>query len=671
VRGERRVFELQLERAYLRTAFAVVSSGAAEVSPEVAGQLADELRAVEQRLLEAEMGCQTTPMARLAERLALSPGARDFLWTAVAVDADPRMTVHLTTLTGTEARRGLTLSSYASIGRLDGEAARALALELGARHPLQRFRLLEPVEGARTRSARAFEVPDRVVSYLAGDDALDPGLAGLGAVVEVPDPLQLDPAQQHMIDRIVEALDGDAPLVILIQGRVDSGRRTAAARVSALRTREVVALDLKRVPPSAGALESALIALRREALLRGALPLVAEVDDVGDVHQDGGARRRLLAGILDTIPVPVFATTTRPGYELGTGRRVLRIDWPAPDHATRRLLWTDALGPDAAVLGDEVAQLAHRYRLGPGGVRRATETARLVARARGERGALSASDLVIGVRNDIAERIGDLATRVEVKQSWDDLVLSEDLVDQINGLIARVRHSHRVYEDWGFHSKAARGVGVPALFSGPPGTGKTMVAGIIARELGLELLQVDLSQVVSKWIGETEKQLSKVFDAAEAGHALLLFDEADALFAQRTSDVKGATDRYANLEVNYLLQRVESFGGIVILTTNLDTSIDKALKRRLAAHIVFFPPDEDEREDLWRRLLTTRSAPIDLDELDFASLARDYPDMTGANIRNAVLSAAFLAAAEDARIGQVHLERAARGEYRTMGRILR
>jgi SpoVK/Ycf46/Vps4 family AAA+-type ATPase len=321
-------------------------------------------------------------------------------------------------------------------------------------------------------------------------------------------------------------------------------------------------------------------------------------------------------------------------------------------------------------MGESLDEIALRYRLGAGGIERAADAARLIASARGEEVRLEIGDLIAGVRNNIAERLGELARRVEVKQSWDDLVLAPDLIDQIHALIARVRHAHRVYEEWAFSKKAARGIGVPVLFSGPPGTGKTLVAGIIARELDLELLQVDLSQVVSKWIGETEKQLSKVFDAAEAGHALLLFDEADALFAKRTTEVKGATDRYANLEVNYLLQRIESFGGITILTTNLDASLDKALRRRLASHIVFFQPDDDEREELWQRILHTGAAPT-AGEFDFAKLSRQYPDMTGANIRNAVLAAAFLAASEDSEITQDHLERAAKGEYRTMGRVLR
>jgi SpoVK/Ycf46/Vps4 family AAA+-type ATPase len=247
------------------------------------------------------------------------------------------------------------------------------------------------------------------------------------------------------------------------------------------------------------------------------------------------------------------------------------------------------------------------------------------------------------------------------------MVLSPETMDQLQSLIARVQHAWTVFEDWRFPRQTARGGGVAALFSGPPGTGKTMVAGLIARELGRDLYRIDLSQVMSKWVGETEKQLGQVFDAAESGNALLLFDEADSLFAKRT-EVKSSSDRYANLEVNYLLQRVETFGGMTILTTNLDTSIDPALRRRLAAHVVFWPPDQDERIELWRRFLATR-APIDGD-IDHHELASDYPDMTGANIRNSALAAAFLAARERGGISSDRVHRAARAEYRAMGRIL-
>jgi SpoVK/Ycf46/Vps4 family AAA+-type ATPase len=310
--------------------------------------------------------------------------------------------------------------------------------------------------------------------------------------------------------------------------------------------------------------------------------------------------------------------------------------------------------------------LAFRYRVGPGSIASATVSAQRLAAARGAHEATSA-DVVGGIRATIAERMGGLAHHVESTADWSELVLTTDTHDQVRGLLARVQHSAKVLDDWGYRARLPRGTGISALFSGPPGTGKTMVAGLIAKALDLELYQVDLSRVVSKWVGETEKQLAQIFDAAESGHALLLFDEADALFAKRT-EVKAAVDRYANLEVNYLLQRIESFEGMAILTTNMDTSIDPALKRRLAAHIVFYPPDEEEREHLWAKMITSRTPTAGT--LDFVSLARDFPDMTGAHIRNAAISGAFAAATEGVALQQQHLERAARLEYRSMGRVL-
>jgi SpoVK/Ycf46/Vps4 family AAA+-type ATPase len=263
------------------------------------------------------------------------------------------------------------------------------------------------------------------------------------------------------------------------------------------------------------------------------------------------------------------------------------------------------------------------------------------------------------------DRLGTLARRVTVTQSWDDVVLPGDQHDAIAELVARVRGRCRVYEDWGFAAKVGKGLGVSALFSGPPGTGKTMVAALIARELGLELYQVDSAKVVSKWIGETEKQLGTLFDAAEAGHAIVLFDEADALFGKRT-DVKSSNDRYANLETNYLLQRLESFTGTCILTSNHDSLIDPAFQRRLSLHLRFELPDVTERERLWRAMLPA-AAPVAA-AIDFAGLARRYA-MSGGYIRNAALRAAFLAAEADVAIGAAHLEHAARREYEALGKI--
>ena len=479
-------------------------------------------------------------------------------------------------------------------------------------------------------------------------------------IVRAPADLLHDADQLATIREIAASMSRSANPILVVEGPLGSGRVTACAQAAGA---ELIVLDVSRIAPEQ--LGESLTALRREAMLRALVPVIANVDHV--LGEDQREQRRLVGDLTDQCTGPILLTTSAPGIDLGTHRAMVRIPWDVPTTEIRGKLWTRAVALiDAQIEGDLTA-LSHRYRVGPGAIERAVASVQLLHPAGTT---LSERDLVEGLRHNIAERLAGLAQRVEITQSWDDLVIADDIRDLISALIGRIRHSHQVLDQWGYRRKIARGAGVPALFSGPPGTGKTMVAGLIARELDLELYQVDLSKVVSKWVGETEKNLGRVFDAAEEGHGLLLFDEADALFGQRTSDVQGANDRYANLEVNYLLQRVEAFGGITILTTNLETAIDTALKRRLASHIVFATPEDDERARLWERQTTTGAAPID-EDVDHEELSRLFPKMSGANIRNAAISAAFLAAADAApKITQMHLIRAARAEYRSMGHVI-
>ncbi len=578
-------------------------------------KLVDTLRArrdqLDARLAQVPSGA----MHELATRLALTPSQIDFVWAAIAVAIEPRVTVHVESLGGPQARRGLSVATYQRITGLDAGTGRELALWLTRENPLVAGGLLVPVGEAATPTARTYLAPARLCAHLAGDRTLDGGLFAVAPAEQ----LLFDPAQERELEPLARVLAGPAVALVVVEGAPGSGRKAAVAHAA---RRELAVLDVARLAGSA--LADGLLALRRESELGEVLPVITNLERVGE----GGDV--LVAELLEKFPTTIVVITSQFGIPLGTSRPVVRVRWPVPDTAIRRALWE--------VLADRPAgdldTLAQRYRVGPGSIARAAASARLLAP-----GSLTVDHLTVGLRHNIAEELGGLAQRVEVTQSWDDLVLADDTHDQVDALIARVRHAHQVLERWRYRGKMARGTGVAALFSGPPGTGKTMVAGLIARELDLELYQVDLSQVVSKWIGETEKQLSRVFDAAEQGHALLLFDEADALFGQRTADVKGANDRYANLEVNYLLQRVEAFGGITILTTNLDTAIDRALKRRLAAHIVFEQPDEEARIELWRRLATTGTAPLD-EDVDFTALAHAFSKMSGANIRNAVLSAA-------------------------------
>ena len=643
-----------LERVRLRTLLAV-ELGTAPRRDDSIDTLERQLAALERTLVATAAGSLDSA---LAQRLGLSLDELDFLWTAVALTADPRLWPHLQRLGGGDTARGASIGLHAMLTRLDGDRALALGLAMGPASPLVRHHLLTAAD-ALPLAARRFVAAPRVAAYLAGDPTPDGDVLALGGAIALPVDHFVDAAGAAMIRQLAIVLAAEPPPVIVLDGSPGTGRRTALAAAASTLGRPTVAIDLARLPPGTALLDEALAALAREVVLSDAVAVIAGADQL-DRDGDRGPVK-VLTRALDALPGPVALVTLERGLDLTLARPLVRVSIPTPATATRRTLWQRALG-DAPVTPDERDLLAMRYRLGPGGILAAVATARRLNAAPPD-----LATVVTGVRDNIAERMGGLAQRVEVKQGWDELVLGPDTLEQIRGLTARVQHGHTVLEKWGLGKKLHRGTGVAALFSGPPGTGKTMVAGLIARQLELELYQVDLSKVVSKWVGETEKQLAQIFDAADAGHALLLFDEADALFAKRT-EVKAAVDRYANLEVNYLLQRVEAFGGITVLTTNLDQSIDPALMRRLAAHVRFWPPELDERITLWKSMFGP-GVPVAPD-LDLEDLASRYPDMTGANIRNAALAGAFLAAADGGPLTQQHLLRAARSEYVSMGRAL-
>ena len=599
-----------------------------------------------------------TPAHELAVALALAPDEVELIWSVVGRSVEPQVAAHAREVFGADARIGVSLAQHIAWREVPAERSRMLLAVLDAHHRLRTGGILVPVGAEPYDVQTPWATSQRVCNFLRGLYDVDPMIAAVGGIVDSAS-VRHSPDQRRVLQRIADWLTSWQGATIQLEGPHGSGRRTAIAIAAA--PRRVVAVDFSRV--SVRRAEALLLALRREALLLDAVPVLANLDDLWSRMPPDDELKQSLVVALDAFEGPLAITTTSATVELRAERRlVLNARWPLPDAATRRELWIEALGdrpPEA-----ELDLVAHRYELGAGGIAAAARSAhhRAVAQVP------ALADLVAGVQDNIAEKLGELAKRVEVTQRWDELVLPPETRDDVAMLISRIRNAHAVLDGWGFRKKLARGAGVAALFSGPPGTGKTMVAGLIARELKLELYQVDLSRIVSKWIGETEKQLAKVFEAAEAGHALLLFDEADALFAKRSAEVKSAVDRYANLEVNYLLQRVESFGGVVILTTNLDASIDPALRRRLASHIVFATPETEERERLWEAMLDT-NAPRTRN-LGLRALAEEFADMTGANIRNSVLAAAFLAAEEGQPISASHLQRAARSEYRAMGRVL-
>jgi AAA+ superfamily predicted ATPase len=340
-----------------------------------------------------------------------------------------------------------------------------------------------------------------------------------------------------------------------------------------------------------------------------------------------------------------------------------------PRASLRAEIWRRTLANDRLARSVDVERLGRRFGLLPGSIRNAVATARRFARAEGETGhaALLTEDLERGAALQIRHRLDSLAERVSAALSLDDVILEEPVMAQVQDVLDAARVRETVFEEWGFGARQPRGRGLSILFDGEPGTGKTLCAEVLAAELGLPLFRVSMADVLSKWVGETEKNLKRVFAEARGSHAILLFDEADALFSQRV-EVKQAHDRFANMEVNTLLQLMESHDGICVLTTNLKSGIDKAFERRLSFVLHFPFPDEDLREQLWKHHLI-KEAPV-ADDADAYDLAR-YFELSGGSIRNAVIKAAYRAAAREQSITMNDLIEGAKAECVAAGKLYR
>jgi AAA+ superfamily predicted ATPase len=527
--------------------------------------------------------------------------------------------------------------------------------EVSDTQQLFRLSLLERVDTSTDApfNKQSWTCSPRLLAWLLGE-SVEHDLAGLTRRARASlDRIVLSDATRmaaHTAVRCERAL-------VIVHGASGSGRGSIICAVANDAGMKVTDIDATRLAKDHVQLTKQLKLIARECKLLQRAPLICNIDALVD---DKDQTRVDLVGseLVSEIDGPVFVTCGVHRPAMRWDRPCVVIDVKPPTSQQRAKLWRDSLGSGT----EEDAQfLATQFPLAPALIVRAAEATK--TRANGRK--LEPEDIFAGVRAVLDDKLGDYAKRVEVTQTWDDLVLPQDQMDAIKYLVARIRQRRTVYEQWGFAAKVGKGLGTSALFSGPPGTGKTMVAALIAKELGLELYQVDMAKVTSKWIGETERNLAALFDAAEAGHAVLLFDEADSIFGKRT-DVKSSDDRYANLETNYLLQRLESFTGICLLTTNHENAIDQAFQRRLSLQLRFELPEAEEREQLWRAMLPA-AAPVEAG-LDMAALARRF-SMSGGYIRNAALRAAFMAADEGSVITSRHLECAAKLEYEGMGKI--
>jgi hypothetical protein len=583
-------------------------------------------------------------LRRLARTFGLADLDVELLLVAVAPDLDSRFERLYGYLNDDVSRRRASVGLWLELCGLEPASAAAWRC-LHPGEPLVGGRLVLVEDGDRPFLTRSLRVPDRVAAFLLGEDAPDP------AVRDVVHACEPDPAAGTPLAR------GLAAGVRLAYVREGPGAAAAPLAAGALRAAGLAAvtIDLRRLRPEEDVRELAPVAAREARLAGGGL-VAGPIDALGT--RDGAAIRAFAE-----LPVPVVLFGPGSWDPAWSREPPYRCDAPPPGPEERAGRWAAELDGRAAE-GLDAAAATRPFRLTGEQVRRAVRAASL--RALAEDRPVDADDLRAGARAQNAAGLERLARRIEPSVRFGDLVLPPEVLDHLSDLTVRARHRELVLGEWRMAGVSSRRRGLTALFAGPSGTGKTMAAEVLAAEMGLDLYVVDLASVVDKYVGETEKNLDRIFAEAESVNGVLLFDEADALFGKR-SDVSDAHDRYANVEVAYLLQRMELFEGIAILATNLRSNLDEAFARRLDVLIDFPEPEEEDRLRLWRRCLGER-APRE-EGLDLEFLARAFR-LSGGNIRNIVVAAAYAAAEAGTPISMGHLARATQREYRKLGRMV-
>jgi hypothetical protein len=613
-------------------------------SPADPGRLDDgsRLEACEATADEAEdAGCRLR-LRDLAATFGLHSVDVDLLLVGLAADLDPRFEQLFGYLNDDVTRRRPSVALALEL------AGVPLSSPTGHAHlthgPLVAGGLLELDDPDRPFPSRALRVPDRVVSHLLGDDTPD---AALVAVVEtVPDVPWGDPRA------LADALGDGVTLAYLREPATGSGRLLAAGALR-LSGAQPLLIDLDRLvrEPDPARLAHAAA---REARLSGRGLVAGPVSAVRD--------RPGLLGLLHADPRPLLLVGDLSWDPAWTPHPPLLVDVPGSTQAERDTVWRLALG--GADVEPGTLRATSQFRLRPEEVARAAGSARVQSLLSPDR-RVTPAHVRTGARSENSSALERLARRVDPAVGWADLVLPRPVLTGLQEVALRARHRERVLGDWRMRPGGGRGHGVAALFAGDSGTGKTMSAEVIAHDLGLELYVVDLATVVDKYVGETEKNLERIFTAAAGVNAVLLFDEADAVFGRR-SEVRDAHDRYANIESAYLLQRMETFDGLAILATNLRANIDDAFTRRLDVIVDFPLPDPEHRRALWDRCLGSGVARSDDLDLGFCA---DAFELAGGSIRSAAVTAAYLAAADSGTVTMRHLVAAVQREYRKLGRL--
>jgi AAA+ superfamily predicted ATPase len=592
-------------------------------------------RALTERIPEADRAVRNDPTwANLCASFGLRAHEQHVLALAVAAELAPSLR-RVFAYVNDDVNAGFATTLLAA--RLFAGSA---ATPLSAASPLVRWQLVRLRDPATGWSLDAPLAADHaVVAWVDQGDLTDLELGAAMAVhrADPNDDLKLYESEFTALARFLAALDAEpARIAVEVIGPTGSGKRTFAARVARERARGLLVVDARAVPADdTAAAASAVTRVARAARLSGAIVYWRHADSLDrrlqrTLHEAGDL---VFFGVAEPLPA---------GDDAAVLRRHVRL--PALTRAQRAAVWS-------AYSAQPAPEPVTNWRLTVGEIRNVARIA-----VAGDGAALAAGSALI------AQGPGELLTSLVCPYTWDDIVLSPDLRNHLREIETMARERWSVFEEWGFERMWPASTGLTAMFAGPSGTGKTMAAQVLARELQRELYRVDLATVVNKYIGETEKRLKLVFDACERSGVVLFFDEADALFGRRTA-ANDAHDRFANIQIDYLLQRLEHFDGVAVLATNRKGDVDDAFLRRLRFVVEFMQPGPDERFELWRRALP-QSAPDGtplLDAIDFPYLAQTLT-MSGADIKSAALAAAFLARGENRRITMSHVLRAARRE---------
>jgi len=532
-----------------------------------------------------------------------------------------------------------------------------------ANAPLLRHSILRTYPGSDALLNKSVEVEPVFLAYLLGNDALDARIASFARIVfptgnqtkeEACDTLGL----AQLLRR---ASRKRRPLTIYLVGPPGAGKRQLAEALASELGAPLLAADLSQVPDDLDEFAEALRVFMRESALRDSIRYLSGLDALRD--------RPHYSALLGTLHrakgVILLAGSSPWSPHADAPQGVLSVRLESGGWDERREEWRRAIGACKAPQPGAVLDfLASSFKLARAQVRDAVATA--ANQALWESRDVTRNDLFAAARAQAGHELSTLARKVDPAYTWDHIVLPPDAVTQLRELCRRVSCRHRVLADWGFDRRLSGGKGANALFSGGSGTGKTMAAEVVASELELNLYKIDLAGVVSKYIGETEKNLDRIFQAAARSSAILFFDEADALFGKR-SEVRDSHDRYANLEISYLLQKMEEYDGIAILATNLRQNMDEAFVRRLAFSITFPFPDIESRRLIWQGVWP-KETPLH-SNIDFTYLATHFK-LTGGNIRNIALAAAFEAAASGGPVGMDHLLHATQREHQKLGKPL-